>query len=710
MSNKEVKAALKGAREAIKNKEFKEALKHCKAVLKLEKNNYNAWVFIGLAASELEQPDQAHTAYKKAVELEPEQLLAWQGLANLYEKTDQWDFKAELPNIYQKLVELYAIWRRVWLKLIELKQEDAADKNEVLQLWRQMIQLMSDCVTEKEEDSVQDEEAISCYSRLLDLAPNNELGHLGVGLKALQEGRYKDAIKDLTQGLKACASGGEELRVQLLKLRLEALVRSGEVEAAHQALDTFSQAAKLDPFLGGAFRYLGHYYREVARDFGRARGCYKKAFDLDSGDAESGAASVDLSMAQDDMDAALELLQSVTEKATPGSAKWAWMRRGLYYLKCGQSQQAIADLQAALRADPDDWVCWECLGEAYLNRCSFTAALKAFGKAHDLQPSSIYSVYQAAAIKQTLGKFKEAVAEYLQITAKHDYVPALKASHPFLFHLSIHFFTPTRAVEQRPDLSCLWKLLGDACTALSHEAFKIAQSLEPLYVNCWIGQQTEGVKGYAYWVCSTLLDKSNRNTELYRYNIVQMNAVLCRSAYERALTVASSESEQAYILTALSLLQHQQVSESLLCLCALGLVHNDTTLATAALAELLKQGSSSGSIIEQRCLLTCTLLALQGNYSAVQREASRAVHSNPGNPSLWALLSRLVPQFYPRKANVLSVSPEHPAVMLLLRQVQCQRLLEASGDTVLPQSVLEQLSSTMLMNPTNLGAWHVSGY
>lgn len=46
--------------------------------MKLEKNNYNAWVFIGLAASELEQADQAQTAYKKAAELEPEQLLAWQ--------------------------------------------------------------------------------------------------------------------------------------------------------------------------------------------------------------------------------------------------------------------------------------------------------------------------------------------------------------------------------------------------------------------------------------------------------------------------------------------------------------------------------------------------------------------------------------------------------------------------------------------------------
>ncbi|XP_042343628.1 tetratricopeptide repeat protein 37 isoform X2 [Plectropomus leopardus] len=1407
MSNKEVKTALKSAREAIKNKEFKEALKHCKAVLKLEKNNYNAWVFIGLAASELEQPDQAQTAYKKAVELEPEQLLAWQGLANLYEKTDQWDFKAELPNVYQKLVELYKssdknkcyeminklsdIYQsekeylklaKVWLQLIQVKEEEAVDKKELLQLWQQMTQLLSGCHNEEETDSetqqhlitafekamvlmdpvpgeehkkvsadyvkclselpqeeakmkeacesmlslypnqtyplevlcshylktgVQNEEAVGCFSRLLDLSPDSGLGHLGRGTKALQEGRFKDAIKDLAQGLKkmnsstgwcslaeaqfkmqrysdsaiscsqgltVCGDKDKELRVKLLRLKLEALVRSGGEKAADQALETFSQipdaekdpvllalkgrayinkgqvdqalevsselvasnpnlaqgfelrgrahlaqgqqqlaeesflkavsqspdcaeyyfllgqlywdmgeetrkdrskahthllkAAKLDPHLSCVFRYLGHYYREVAKDHARARGCYKKAFEIDSDDAESGAASVDLSMEQDDMDTALAILQSVIEKATPGSAKWAWMRRGLYYLKVGEHQQAVADLQAALRADPEDWVCWECLGEAYLNRRSFTAALKAFGKAHQLQPASIYSVYQAAAIKQTLGKFKEAVAEYLQITAQQDYVPALKGLGECQLSLAKSFMEDCRdggaidliqqaiqnlfrAVELRPDLSCLWKLLGDACTAVStvspnraqvlvpaplagldpntqshtlnqaqilkvgercyaralklmsevsslwydlglnyyhqsrvscptegdqnspsvllekaqqclkkaimmesgnhshwnslgvvsmskglenfalaqhcfiksiqvepnnvvawtnlgtlylkkdnielaHEAFKIAQSLEPLYVNCWIGQaliaervgsydtmdlfrhttelstHMEGVKGYAYWVCSTLLDKSNRDSELYRYNIVQMNAIsaaqvalskyteriqcdpdafimlgylnehlhlkrqalqaykravellqsmssteellafalgsygraLCTSgqleeavrvydstplqelsdlaglalvycraglipesinAYERALAVASSEKEKAYILTALALLQHRQgnldsaktllfkcsmlkepISESLLCLCALGLVHSDATLAAAALTELLKQGSASGNVIEQRCLLTCALLALQGNYSAVQREASRAVHSNPGNPSLWALLSRVVPQYYPRKANggamaghvaclssmtqgkrallysgvnqlasgrhskedslrnalktmqravllcpddpatwaglmaachtentacylsgsaprrqgleqtlmsvvsekvhnveeierplaqtlegwvlqqavtglmqggrleqaealcsqVLNVSPEHPAVMLSLRQVQCQRLLVAGGGAVLPDSVLEELNNTVMMNPTNLGAWH----
>uniref|UniRef100_A0A4W6G7G6 SKI3 subunit of superkiller complex n=1 Tax=Lates calcarifer TaxID=8187 RepID=A0A4W6G7G6_LATCA len=1286
MSGKEVKSALKSAKEAIKNKEFKEALKQCKAVLKLDKKNYNAWVFIGLAASELEQPDQSQSAYKKAVELEPEQLLAWQGLANLYEKTDQWDFKVELPNVYQKLVDVLGSFHtfeciclckqlaKVWQQLIQLKKEEAVDKKELLELWQQLTQLLSDCLNEEDlqqvvfllvykhflpqeeakmkeacesmlshypsqsyplevlgshylKTGILNEDTVSCFSRLLDLAPNCGLGHLGLGTKALQEGRYKDAIKDLAQGLKktscntgwyslaeaqfkmhrysdsatSCSQGmfrllyvtiihvyvffffffqipDAEKDPVLVALKGRAYLNKGQIDQALK-FSTFNfsflalcsllkaatknpncgeyyfllgqlywgmgeetrkdrskahthllKAAKLDPHLGSAFRYLGHYYREIANDRGRARGCYKKAFELDNEDAESGAASVDLSMEQEDMETALATLESVIEKATPGSAKWAWMRRGLYYLKVGEHQQATADLQAALRADPEDWVCWECLGEAYLNRRSFTAALKAFGKAHQLQPSSIYSVYQAAAIKQTLGKFKEAVAEYLQITAQQDYVPALKGLGECQLSLAKSLMEDCRdggaidliqqaiqnlfkAVELRPDLSCLWKLLGDACTAVStvspnraqvlvpaplnlnterkvhvfvcrcyahalklmseapslwydlglnyyrqaslpsptegdqnsqslvlekaqqclkkaimmdsgnhsywnalgvismnkglenyalaqhcfiksiqvepnnvvawtnlgtlylkkdnielaHEAFKIAQSLEPLYVNCWIGQaliaervgsydtmdlfrhttelstHMEGVKGYAYWVCSTLLDKSNRDTELYRYNIVQMNAIsaaqvalskyteriqsdpeafimlgylnehlqlkrqalqayqrsvellqstssteelafavgsygralctsgqweeavhaykstplqelsdlagvalaYCRaglipesiSAYERALAVASSEKEKAYILTALALLQHRQgnldsaktllfkcsmlkepISESLLCLCALGLVHGDATLAAAALTELLKQGSASGSVVEQRCLLTCTLLALQGNYSAVQREASRAVHSNPGNPSLWALLSRVVPQYYPRKANVrlhthrallysgvnqlasgrhsgedrhrnalktlqravllcpddpaawaglmaachtentscylsgsaplrsveeierplaqtlegwvlqqavtglvmggqleeaealcsqvLNVSPEHPAVMLALRQVQCQRLLVANGGTVLPDSVMEQLNNTVMMNPTNLGAWH----
>uniref|UniRef100_A0A671KS45 Tetratricopeptide repeat protein 37-like n=1 Tax=Sinocyclocheilus anshuiensis TaxID=1608454 RepID=A0A671KS45_9TELE len=1271
MSSKEVKAELKSAREAIKNKGFKEALKHCKAVLKLEKNNYNAWVFIGVAATELQQLDQAQTAYRKATELEPEQLLAWQGLANLYEKSDQADFKAELPKIYQKLITLYetlyiCICVKLWRRLIQVREaEEGVEDLELLELWREMTRLLQDTVEDQDNETQQhlisaferalqlmidvpseahrslsqdyikclsklphevaklkevcdatlsrypthsyplealsehyirtgqfSEEAACCFSRLSELDPNNSHAHFGLGIKACQDKKYEDAIKSISLGLKRMRSsiiGWYNLALAQLKmhkysdsatisdakndpvllaLKGRAHLQKGQTEEAfqvsaellsshpgsvegltlkglvHVAKEQHKQAeercetpskhthlfflmgclfwnmgeeirrdrskahthllkaAKLDPYLGSVFRFLGHYYREVAKDQGRARGCYKRAFELDSSDAESGAATVDLSMEQGDMDSALTVLQSVTERATPGSAKWAWMRRGLYHLKIGQHQQAIADLQAALRADPQDWVCWECLGEAYLNRRSFTAALKAFDKAHTLQPTSVYSLYQTAAIKQILGRFKEAAAEYRQILEQEDYVPALKGLGECLLALARRRFTG--ALKQRPDLSCLWKLLGDACTTsrtvspnrakvlvggvpkkkkkkkviflcftrcfghalklmpeapslwcdlglnyyhqsrllsclnpeedqqpllekaiqcvkkaimldsanhtywnalgvvsmakgienfalaqhcfiksvkaesnnvvawtnlgalylkkgnieLSHEAFKIAQSLEPLYVNCWIGQaliaesvgsydtmdlfrhttelstHTEGVKGYAYWVYSTLLDRSNRDSEIYLYNIVQMNAVSAAQvalskytervqtdpdsfimlgylnthlqlrkqateayrravellqasphtdklsfalrgygralsddgqweeavhiysstpleelhdliglalayfrigrmpesvqAYEKALAVASSEKEKACILTALALIQHrlgnidhaktllfkcsmlkEPVSESLQCLCSLGLVHGDVTLASATLTELLKLGERVGGAVEEHCLLTCTLLALQGNYSAeartlhllniryvllsrelrtliklnaslysfrpfnVQRALlysgvnqlasgrhsgedkrrnalktiQRAVLLCPDDPAGWAGLMAachtentacLLQGSAPHRedlerahmtlevtlkhvitlcpfnclytflflSQVLSVSPEQPVVFLMLRQVQCERLLLSDSGNCVPPAVLDQLSAAVMANHTSVSAWH----
>ena len=52
----------------------------------------------------------------------------------------------------------------------------------------------------------------------------------------------------------------------------------------------------MDSYLGSVFCYLGNYYRDIAGDKSRARGCYKKAFELDETDEESGTAAVDLSV------------------------------------------------------------------------------------------------------------------------------------------------------------------------------------------------------------------------------------------------------------------------------------------------------------------------------------------------------------------------------------------------------------------------------
>ncbi|XP_061008012.1 superkiller complex protein 3 [Dama dama] len=1271
MSSKEVKTALKSARDAIRNKEYKEALKHCKTVLKQEKNNYNAWVFIGVAAAELEQPDQAQGAYKKAAELEPDQLLAWQGLASLYEKCNHINAKDDLPGVYQKLLDLYESvdkqkWcdvckklvdlyyqekkhvevARTWHKLIKTRQEEGADSQELHQLWRKLTQLLAGCTEDQnnetqqlllaafenalglsdkipsEDHQVLYKHFIQCLSkfpheaarlkkacegminvyptvqyplevlclhliesgsltdegeqyccRLVEMDPQSGAGLIGLGIKALQDKKYEDAVRYLTEGIKEsplCTAGWyhlAETQVRMhkpkeavlscnqalknidnlgvsggrlhqknlcLRLKAEALIKLSDYESSEEAIRTLDQvsdannipgllvlkglaylnkgsldeaskimedlssypdlteahalealihftkkdylqaekcfqralekdaevaeyhyqlgltywsmgeetrkdktkalthflkAAKLDTYMGKVFCYLGHYYKDVVGDKNRARGCYRKAFELDDTDAESGAAAVDLSVELEEMETALAILTTVTQKASAGTAKWAWLRRGLYYLKAGQHSQAVADLQAALRADPKDFNCWESLGEAYLSRGGYTTALKSFTKASELNPESIYSVFKVAAIQQTLGKYKEAVAQYqLIINKKEDYVPALKglgechlllAKAALVDYLdgkavdcvekALEYFT--RALQHRADVSCLWKLVGDACTSLSavspskvnvsvlgvllgqkegkqvlkknellhlggrcygralklmstsntwcdlginyyrqaqhladtgsnsddlqelleksmhclkkavrldsnnhlywnalgvvscysgignyalaqhcfiksiqseqinavawtnlgvlylanekieqaHEAFKMAQSLDPSYLMCWIGQaliaetvgsydtmdlfrhttelsmHTEGAIGYAHWVCTTLQDKSNRDTELYRYNILQMNAVpaaqvvlskyveriqnyapaftmlgylnehlqlkkeaanayqrailllqtaedrdaynvtvrnygrlLCSigeydkaiqafkstpledlediigfalalfmkgvykessKAYERALAIVESEQDKAHILTALAIVEYKQgkmdvaktllfkcsilkepTVESLQALCALGLAMQDATLSKAALNELVKHSKQNSDY--QRSLLTSAICALQGRSVAVQRQASRAVHSNPADPALWSLLSRVVAQYTQRNAkggavagNVAHILDSNHGKKALLYTAVNQLAMGSNSAEDEKNTALKTIQKAALLSPGDPAVW-----
>ncbi|XP_064475190.1 tetratricopeptide repeat protein 37-like [Ornithodoros turicata] len=107
MDSKELKKALKDARDALRDKDYKAALKHCKAALKADKNCYTAWVFVGAAAQEIDELEQAVAAFRKAIDIQPDQLLAWQGLCALYEKRPEvGDLKNDRHEVYLKLVEL----------------------------------------------------------------------------------------------------------------------------------------------------------------------------------------------------------------------------------------------------------------------------------------------------------------------------------------------------------------------------------------------------------------------------------------------------------------------------------------------------------------------------------------------------------------------------------------------------------------------------
>lgn len=95
---------------------------------------------------------------------------------------------------------------------------------------------------------------------------------------------------------------------------------------------------------------------------------------------------------------------------------------------------ACISFQNAIRADPVDPRSWECLGDAYKERGSYIAAIKAYARcvqlASEEDPKIIYPLYQIASIKHLLGLFDEAITDYEQILKfRSDYVPVLQGTY-----------------------------------------------------------------------------------------------------------------------------------------------------------------------------------------------------------------------------------------------------------------------------------------
>ncbi|ORX43026.1 TPR-like protein [Hesseltinella vesiculosa] len=85
------KQHLKAAREALGKKDYDEAIKCCNRIILWESGNYNAYVFLGAAYAGLNNVDEAIKSYEHAIDIDKDQLLAWQGLISLHEKQGSFD-------------------------------------------------------------------------------------------------------------------------------------------------------------------------------------------------------------------------------------------------------------------------------------------------------------------------------------------------------------------------------------------------------------------------------------------------------------------------------------------------------------------------------------------------------------------------------------------------------------------------------------------
>ncbi|XP_065092594.1 tetratricopeptide repeat protein 37 [Ochlerotatus camptorhynchus] len=98
MSSKEIKAALKDAREAVKNKKFSDAIKLCNKILKEDAENYMALLLMGASHQEADNKKAANFL-KRALACNNDPTVALQGLANCADDAD-------LPDVCGRLLEL----------------------------------------------------------------------------------------------------------------------------------------------------------------------------------------------------------------------------------------------------------------------------------------------------------------------------------------------------------------------------------------------------------------------------------------------------------------------------------------------------------------------------------------------------------------------------------------------------------------------------
>eukprot|EP00158_Paraphelidium_tribonemae_P009573 Partr_v1_DN28903_c1_g1_i2_m26222 putative Tetratricopeptide repeat domain 37 len=99
-------SALKAAKFAIKEKNFGTAVYNSELALRYDPNNYHARVFLGLANFNMQEFVASEKWYLEAIELQPQNPLAYQGILSLYQARNHTAGQAE---IWKKLAHLARI-------------------------------------------------------------------------------------------------------------------------------------------------------------------------------------------------------------------------------------------------------------------------------------------------------------------------------------------------------------------------------------------------------------------------------------------------------------------------------------------------------------------------------------------------------------------------------------------------------------------------
>lgn len=254
--------------------------------------------------------------------------------------------------------------------------------------------------------------------------------------------------------------------------------KGGELpDIKEKAAQHFLIAAKLNPQNPAAFTYLGHYYARVAVDSQRAIKCYQRALSLNPDDSIAGEAVCDILDATGKETLEIAVCREASLKSP--RAFWALCRLGYLLVNQNKWSEAVQSLQQAIRGYPTCADLWEALGLSYQQMGMFTAAVKSYGRAIELEESRVFALVESGNVYLMLGSFRKGIEQFrqalqispLNLSAHHGLASALLSlakesidSGAFKWGASLLEEASKVALASTSivgNISCAWKLLGD---------------------------------------------------------------------------------------------------------------------------------------------------------------------------------------------------------------------------------------------------------
>ncbi|CAG8445910.1 7249_t:CDS:10, partial [Acaulospora colombiana] len=609
-----IKTSLKNARDAIKAKNYEDVIKHCRNVLQFEADNYNAYVFLGVAQLNLNAFTESEQSYRRAIEINSAQPLAWQVVAALkyllptstyYELIRGSD---ELPSPKQILLQI--------IDLVEKEESETIRREIEARRYRLNAGTPATIKAQVENEVYSNSELERFYDSLLEILDNssdtsdvdkakifvNYVSHLHKKLSFVPSEKKQQLIAKIFKRAELLINCtlmyrrilnfdesfllSDKYDSDLLKkysvnfpdTSLSKIIRGyfraleGDIFEArelynegsemepnsifeHMALSWFNHDSKnyelaleyakngkdlinkyskktgnkldrvslsLELCMANCYLNIGAKFHNeamllykkirqkdqnsivVLQGMGKilsSQGKYKESIEIfeeaikldmrdyisksELGwDEEAGTQLGKYLESQGEEDLALGIYSTATQANS--QAGWAWKQLGFSEFTNGNYSEAAINFQKALRIDTKDVRCWEGLAEAYRQLGRYTASMKTFMRAIELDPSSIYSHFQVANIKQKLGILDEAIDQYnitiekAKMKGDENHLPSIKGIGDCYLELAKEYFSTGlygRAAESLSEgllkmhqnietydrYQSLWKLIGDLC-------------------------------------------------------------------------------------------------------------------------------------------------------------------------------------------------------------------------------------------------------